>query len=108
MPARSQAHLALGDAIRELRAEAGLSQERLALEADLDRSYTGAVERGERNIAFENLIRIAGALSVPGSELLARAESHGAGVKTLPMKKQRPRNAPGSRQSRKAAQLDPS
>lgn len=93
MPARSQAHAALGAAIRELRAEAGLSQERLALEADLDRSYTGAVERGERNVAFENLLRIAAAVGVEGSTRLARAERHGACVKTLP-KKQGPARTP--------------
>ncbi len=84
MPARSKAHQALGTAIRELRAEIGISQEALALEAHLDRSYTGGVERGERNVAYENLIRIANALGVPGSTLLARAERHGASLDTLP------------------------
>lgn len=86
MPARSKAHQALGTAIRELRSEVGLSQEALALEAHLDRSYTGGVERGERNVAYENIIRIAAALRVEGSTLLARAERHGASIDTLSAK----------------------
>lgn len=41
--------------IRRIRSEKGLSQESLAFEADLDRSYIGGVERGDRNIAILNL-----------------------------------------------------
>ena len=42
----------LGARIRQMRQVRGLSQEQLALEAGLDRSYVGGVERGERNITF--------------------------------------------------------
>ena len=56
--------------IREARKEKGMSQESLALAADLDRSYVGSVERGERNIAVVNLKKIADALKVPVSQLL--------------------------------------
>jgi len=56
--------------IREARKEKGMSQESLALAADLDRSYVGGVERGERNIAVINLRKIANALNVPVSRLL--------------------------------------
>jgi len=56
--------IALGKNIRRLRAENGWSQEFLADRADLDRSYMGGVERGERNISTLNLARIAKALGV--------------------------------------------
>jgi len=60
----------VGRNIREARKAKGLSQESLALEAGLDRSYVGGVERGERNIAVLNLARIAKALGIPVSSLV--------------------------------------
>lgn len=74
MPARSTAHDALGQAIRSLRKEKGLSQEGLGLESGLDRTYIGGVERGERNPSFESLLRIASALGTPLSAVIVRAE----------------------------------
>lgn len=59
----------LGSRIRELRLESGLSQEKLSFECDLDRTYIGSVERGERNIAAINLKRISKALNISISEL---------------------------------------
>ncbi len=56
--------------IRQVRKEKGMSQESLALAADLDRSYVGGVERGERNISIINLKKIADALKVPVSQLV--------------------------------------
>lgn len=49
----------LGARIRRARKLLGLSQEELALESDLDRSYMGGVERGERNLSFHKLCAIA-------------------------------------------------
>jgi transcriptional regulator with XRE-family HTH domain len=60
----------LGLSIRRARQKKGLSQESLALAADLDRSYIGGVERGERNIAIMNLKKIADTLKIPVSQLL--------------------------------------
>ena len=54
----------LGSEIADLRKAAGFSQEAFAAHCGLDRSYYGGVERGERNIATINLIRIAQALQV--------------------------------------------
>ena len=52
----------LGTRIKRMRQERGLSQEELAFEAGLDRSYVGGIERGERNITFRSLALIATAL----------------------------------------------
>lgn len=67
-----------GARLRELRHAAGLSQEALALQADLDRSYVGQVERGERNITVVNIHRLALVLSVPPSQLLEQVARRGA------------------------------
>lgn len=49
----------LGEQIREARKAKGLSQEQLALQAEIDRSYVGGIERGERNVSFLTLVKIA-------------------------------------------------
>ena len=53
-----------GARLRHVRQEKGLSQEALALNCDLDRTYIGGVERGERNISLVNIHKIARALGV--------------------------------------------
>lgn len=53
-----------GERVRELRKQKGLSQEMLALASNLDRTYIGGVERGERNISLINIYKIAHALNV--------------------------------------------
>lgn len=55
----------IGWNLRKLRVERALSQERLALEAGIDRSYVGRVERGEENVTVETLEALAGVLQVP-------------------------------------------
>jgi transcriptional regulator with XRE-family HTH domain len=60
----------IGNHIRELRIATNLSQEKLAFACDLDRTYIGSVERGERNISVINISKIAKALKVKTSELL--------------------------------------
>jgi transcriptional regulator with XRE-family HTH domain len=59
----------LGQQIRRLREEKDLSQEEFAGLAGIDRAYYGGIERGERNVAALNLIRIAAALKVEVGEL---------------------------------------
>ena len=65
--------IALGQAIKELRLELGFSQELLAFEAGIDRSYIGGIERGEHNLALINLIKIAQTLNISASILLSKA-----------------------------------
>ena len=64
----------LGDAIRQKRSEKGLSQEALAVDAELDRSYVGGIERGEHNLTLMNLKKIADALGTKLSALLIVAK----------------------------------
>lgn len=52
----------VGNRIRELRTAAGLSQEKLALAAGIDRTYIASVENGKRNISIVNLEKIIKAL----------------------------------------------
>lgn len=52
----------LGQRIRAKRKALGMSQEGLAHEAGLDRSYVGRVERGEHNLTFVSLVKIARAM----------------------------------------------
>ena len=54
----------LGGRIREARKAMGLSQEQAALEADIDRSFMGQVERGQRNVSISTLLRLARVLEV--------------------------------------------
>ena len=56
--------------VRRLRKERGLSQERLAFEAGLHRTYVSGIERGLRNVGLDNIGVIAKALDVEPAELL--------------------------------------
>lgn len=60
-----------GQRLALLRKERGWSQERLALESGLARSYLGGVERGQRNIALLNILRLARSLECEPSQLLS-------------------------------------
>jgi transcriptional regulator with XRE-family HTH domain len=69
MKSREPVLLKLGRNIRKRRETSDLSQEDLALKADLDRTYIGGVERGERNVTILSALRIAKALDTTVSEL---------------------------------------
>jgi transcriptional regulator with XRE-family HTH domain len=74
MPPRNQALRRFGDALREERKRKGISQEQLALRAEVNRTYMGGVERGEENISLLTLAKIATVLAVKPSEILVRAK----------------------------------
>jgi transcriptional regulator with XRE-family HTH domain len=57
-----------GNRVREERERIGISQEELAALSGLHRTYIGSLERGERNVGFLNILRVARALKVhPGT-----------------------------------------
>jgi transcriptional regulator with XRE-family HTH domain len=61
---------AFGKQLQALRKDQGLSQEELAERCGLHRTYIGGIERGERNVALLNILRIAAALNIPPTRLL--------------------------------------
>jgi transcriptional regulator with XRE-family HTH domain len=71
---RSPELAALGETIRRLRLEMGLSQERLAERAGTDLSQIGGIERGVRNPTYATLVRLATALGTTVGTIAARAD----------------------------------
>jgi transcriptional regulator with XRE-family HTH domain len=71
----------LGKRIHELRAAKKWSQEEFAHISGFHRTYIGQIERGEKNISFSNLVKVAGVLGVTLSELLSELEVKGPGVR---------------------------
>jgi len=59
----------LGNRIKNLRKEKGLSQEKFALNIDMDRTYYASVEKGKRNISIINIEKIAKGLEINLEEL---------------------------------------
>ena len=59
----------LGQRIKELRNEKGVSQEKFALSIGMDRTYFASVEAGKRNISIVNIKKIADGLGVSLSDL---------------------------------------
>jgi transcriptional regulator with XRE-family HTH domain len=70
MDARSAVLAGFGRNVRALREARGYSQEGLALEANLDRTYISQVEGGRRNISLVNICRLAYVLRVPPTALM--------------------------------------
>lgn len=71
---RSPEHAALGEALRTMRSEAGLSQEQLAEGAETDLTQVGGIERGVRNPSYTTLLRLAGALETTVGRLATLAD----------------------------------
>ena len=70
----SELSIAFGQLVRKYRNENNISQEKLALLCNLDRSYMGRIERGEVNITLERLYELAKALNVSPSSLLPTSD----------------------------------
>jgi transcriptional regulator with XRE-family HTH domain len=93
---------ALGQRIRELRTERGYSQESFADKCGVHRTFMGTVERGESNLSFQNIARVAEALGVTLSTLFlgleTRAENQMAVSRVAP-------STPGKRRAAKRQSL---
>jgi transcriptional regulator with XRE-family HTH domain len=66
--------LALGQRIRELRTEQGYSQEAFADQCGVHRTFMGTVERGESNLSFQNIAKVAATLGITLSALFTDIE----------------------------------
>lgn len=66
----SELSVVIGQLIRSKRTELKITQESLALQCGIDRSYVGRIERGEVNITVEKLYEIAVVLKINAKELL--------------------------------------
>jgi transcriptional regulator with XRE-family HTH domain len=67
--------LAFGRRVRELRQEQGFSQESFADKCGVHRTFMGTIERGESNLSFQNIAKVAETLGVSLSTLFADLES---------------------------------
>ncbi|WP_185243453.1 helix-turn-helix domain-containing protein [Citrifermentans bremense] len=66
---------AFGKVLRDLRVKSGLSQEKLALEANLDRTFISLLERGLRQPSLVTILEISKILKVPAAHLVELAEA---------------------------------
>jgi len=66
--------VSLGVAIRRIRLARGLSQEDLALQSQIERSYMSSIERGMQNVGVMTLVRIGATLGVSVAELMSDAK----------------------------------
>lgn len=71
---KDPALVAFGAAVRIMRTEKEMSQEELAHTSGIDRSYLGAIERGDQNPGLLHLLRIADALNTSVGDLMIRAD----------------------------------
>jgi len=69
-----QVSAAFGRVLREQRATAGVSQEQLALSADVDRTFVSQMERGIRQPTLTTLFKLSEALDIQPSTLISRTE----------------------------------
>ena len=83
--------LAFGRRVRELRQEQGFSQESFADKCGVHRTFMGTIERGESNLSFQNIVKVAETLGVSLSVLFTDLESatrkRGGAVPTVSPKK---------------------
>lgn len=68
--------IAFGSVLREIRTRRNFSQEQMALECDLDRTYISLLERGKRQPTLTTLFRLATVLNVSASEMIDETQKH--------------------------------
>jgi len=66
--------IAFGQILRQCRKNKNISQEKLAQESSLDRTYISLLERGLRQPSLTSILQISRALNVPSSELISKVE----------------------------------
>jgi len=66
---------AFATVLRQCRHEAGLTQESLALEAEVDRSYISLLERGKHNVTLKMLLRLCQVMNIEASEFVSRLKN---------------------------------
>jgi transcriptional regulator with XRE-family HTH domain len=74
MAGKSRRSVLLGEALRRARNTAGISQEELAFEAKVDRTYISQLENGHKSPTVDVLFRICPVLGLAVSELIAQVE----------------------------------
>ncbi|MEX0611929.1 MAG: helix-turn-helix transcriptional regulator [Pirellulales bacterium] len=74
MPGKNRRNVLVGEALRRSRKAAGISQEELAFEAKIDRTYVSQLENGHKSPTVDVLFRICPVLGMAASELIAQAE----------------------------------
>ena len=74
MAGRSRRSVLLGEALRRARNASGISQEELAFEAEVDRTYVSQLENGHKSPTVDVLFRICPVLGMSASELIAQVE----------------------------------
>ena len=67
---------AFGEALKKLRMDRGISQEKYALQISMDRTYYASVEAGKRNISIQNIHKIADGFGISLSDLFAEVDKH--------------------------------
>ncbi len=90
----SQIHGRLGKSICYYRNQCNMTQSELAYSAKLHRAYVGHVERGEKNITFSTLMKIAKALRVKVHDLVAGAEEPEPRIYFFSRKRRKKRQQP--------------
>lgn len=76
--------VAFGRVLRELRQEAGLTQEQLGFEADLRRTYVSILELGQQQPTLTTIIKLAQAFKMPAHELIRHVEEVISSQRELP------------------------
>ena len=66
---------AFGKVIRQLRVDAGITQEQLGLEAELRRTFVSVLELGQQNPSITTIFKLSNALNVPASQIIELVES---------------------------------
>lgn len=69
------AGIAFGIVLRQIRLEAGLTQEQLGFEADLRRTYVSILELGQQQPSLSTILKLAAALKLPANELIHLVEA---------------------------------